>query len=145
MMIIRAAWTGLIAALFVASVAQAQTNPWFGTWKLRLQSADEKPETLVYSDAGGGAMRMRSVEENSIIVTRFDGQPSIDTGRQSAEEVSLAVKAVSPTSYTWVFAIDGKPLVKGVNTIAADGKTFKEVSHSVADPERTFTLIYERQ
>jgi hypothetical protein len=51
-----------LAALPVAAIAQTAASSWFGTWKLRLSDPSEKPETLVYSDAGGGAMRMVSVE-----------------------------------------------------------------------------------
>lgn len=122
-------------------------NPWLGTWKLRLADPAEKPETLVYSDAGHGAMRMVSVEDKSLIVTRFDGRPAPDTGRGAAAgpKRSLAITALSPTRYRWTFAIAGKPFVSGVNTLAADGRSFTEVSWRVNAPAKTVTLVYDRQ
>ena len=135
----------LVSAAALVAPAPAAVNPWFGTWSLRLKSADEKPETLVYSDAGGGAMRMVSVEDNSIIVTRFDGQPAKDQGAKAGVEQTLAVKALSPTSYSWTFARDGKPIAQGINTLAADAKSFTEIAWSVADPTKRFTLVYERR
>ena len=137
-------------ALFVlppAALAQAQavSSPWFGTWKLRLKAPGEAPETLVYSDAGGGAMRMVSVEQGSVIVTRFDGKPSADLGGRGTGEPVLAVEAKSPTRYAWTFFRAGKPYVRGINTLAADRKTFTEVSWRIAEPGKTVTLVYDRQ
>ena len=71
-------------------------------------SADEKPETLIYSDAGDGAMRMVSVEENSTLITHFDGRPAVIDAK-AAEPRTLAIKAVSPTRYSWTFSVAGTP------------------------------------
>jgi hypothetical protein len=131
--------------LLIAGVAHAAINPWFGTWKLRAADAGDKPETLIYSDAGGGAMRMESVEENSILVTRFDAKPAADVGKASDQKRALAITALSPTSYRWVFSIDGTPRVEGVNTLAPDMQSFTEVSWLPAKPADTVTLVYERQ
>lgn len=125
--------------------AEAQPNPWFGTWKLRLKDSSEKPETLIFSDAGNGAMRMVSLEQGSVIVTRFDGEPSPDLGKEGPREPVLAVKATSQTSYTWTFFREGKPYIKGVNSVAADRRTFKEVSWLISKPDKIVTLIYDRQ
>lgn len=132
-------------AVLHAGVARAATNPWFGTWKLKLDAPDQKPETLVYSDAGNGAMRMVSVEDKSVIVTRFDGEPAADRGAGAGRGNALAIKAVSPTSYTWTFFLAGKPRAQGKNTLSPNGRTFTESSWSVTAPANKVTLIYERQ
>lgn len=134
-----------LAVLPLTATAQSAASPWFGTWKLRLSNPSEKPETLVYSDAGGGAMRMVSVESKSVIVTRFDGKPARDTGEGALVGNALAIKAISPTSYSWTFLKAGKPFVSGRNTLAANRKTFNEVSWLVDKPGDTITLVYERQ
>jgi hypothetical protein len=138
-----------LSALLLAGAARAQANPWFGTWKLRLPDPAETPETLIYRDAGDGAgdgaMRMESVEAKSVIVTRFDGAPAPDVGTGGGEPRTLAVKATSPRSYSWTFAVAGTPRVQGVNTLAADGRSFTEVSWVVGKPEKTVTLVYERE
>ncbi|SOB80040.1 hypothetical protein SAMN06297144_0860 [Sphingomonas guangdongensis] len=131
--------------LLLAAAADPPPAPWFGTWKLRLANPAEPPETLIYSDAGGGAMRMESVEENSILVTRFDGTPAPVGGKAAAAERTLAVTAVSPTSYRWLFAVAGSPRVAGINTLADDGRSFTERSWRVTAPEKVVTLIYDRQ
>lgn len=135
----------LSAAILLSAPSWAQDRPWFGTWKLRLANADEKPETLVYSDAGGGAMRMVSVEADSVIVTRFDGKPSPDLGSGAGKRHALAVKAITPRSYSWTFLVAGKPIVRGRNTLSTDGRTFTEVARTVATPGKVFTLVYDRQ
>lgn len=59
---------GTAAALTVAlppGAVHAADNPWLGTWKMQVNTG-EPPETLVYSDAGDGAMWMVSVEMNSV-------------------------------------------------------------------------------
>lgn len=134
-----------IVALSAQVSAQTMPSPWFGTWKLRLKTSAEKPETLIYSDAGDGAMRMHSVEENSVIVTRWDGKPASDLGPKGDGKPTLAIKATSPTRYTWTFYRAGKPYVRGINTLAADRKTFTEVSWLVTKPDKTVSLIYDRQ
>ncbi len=125
--------------------AQAPTSPWFGVWKLKLETSGQTPETLIYSDAGAGAMRMVSVEDKSEVITHFDGEPGTAVGMGSGQDWSLAIKATSATSYTWTFAKHGKPRAQGVNTLAPDLKTFKEVSWEAGKPETKMTITYERQ
>jgi hypothetical protein len=134
-----------LAALPLAAIAQTTVSPWFGTWKLRLSGPGDKPETLIYSDAGGQAMRMVSVEAKSVIVTRFDGKPAADLGAGRGKGNALAVKSISPTSYSWTFIKAGEPFVSGRNSLSADRKSFTEVSWLVAKPDETITLIYDRQ
>jgi hypothetical protein len=133
------------AALLIVGVAQAATNPWFGTWKLRIDRADQAAETLIYSDAGNGAMRMTSVEDKSELVTRFDGKPSVDVGADCHPDWTLAIKAASPTSYTWLFSRSGKPVAQGFNALSHNAKTFTEVSWDVHNPAKATTVTYERQ
>ena len=90
-------------------------------------------------------MRMVSVEQNSVIVTRMDGVAAADIGTKDGGGRTLAVKAVSPTSYRWTFSVAGKPIAEGVNTLSADRRTFEEVSWSPGKPGKRVTLIYERQ
>ncbi len=118
------------------------TSPWFGTWALRAQDAGDRPETLIYSDAGAGGVRMESVEARSVIVTHFDGEPAVDSGPNSSGSV-LAIIATSPTSYAWTFWKAGKPFVQGLNTLADDRQSFTEVSWLADKPESRVTLIYE--
>lgn len=133
-----------LAVMLLAACQRPEPNPWFGLWSLRAEDAKGDPETLVYRDAGNAAMRMESVEARSIIVTRFDGAPSPDTGPKGAGN-TLAVKATSPTSYRWTFSVAGKPFVQGENTLAADRQSFTEVSWLVEKPGDKVTLVYERQ
>ena len=133
-----------LVVLLLAACQRPEPNPWFGQWSLRAEDAKGDPETLIYSDAGDGAMRMQSIEARSVIVTRFDGTPSPDTGPNGAGN-TLAVKATSPTRYSWTFSTDGKPFVQGENTLAADRQSFTEISWLVGKPEDKVTLIYQRR
>ncbi|MFS0737427.1 hypothetical protein ABC347_10285 [Sphingomonas sp. 1P06PA] len=101
---IKSAGAAITLALAMPALAQHAPDAWFGTWKLKLKSPTEPPETLVYSDAGGGAMRMASVEQGSVLVTRLDGVPSTDLGGKGDGGPVLAVKATSPVSYIWTYA-----------------------------------------
>lgn len=114
-------WIAVMAPLLVAA---APASPWLGTWKLRVDRADLKPETLIYSDAGDGAMRMESLEDKSVLVTHFDGKPAIDIGKGARPGGALAITATSPTSYEWTYFVAGKPWVRGRNRLAADLKSF---------------------
>ena len=138
----------LIAALFVSALlaaapVPAASNPWLGTWSLR--DAGQKPETLIYSDAGGGAMRMVSVEDRSELVTHFDGKPALNTGAGAFDRHALAVRSASPTSYTWTLFKEGKPWVRGRNVLAADHKSFTEVSWLAAKPTRKLTFVFDKR
>ena len=134
-----------LIALLLSTPALAASNPWLGTWSLKLSDASGKPETLIYSDAGGGAMRMVSVEDGSEIVTHFDGQPALDTGEGADHQHALAITSTSPTSCTWTLFKDGKPWVRGQNVLAPDHRSFKEVSCLIAKFERKLTFTYERR
>ena len=114
----------LIILLF-ATPALAASNLWLGTWRLKLGDASQKRETLIYSDAGGGAMRMVSVEDKSEIVTRFDSKPAPDTGAGATHQHALAITSTSPLSYSWVLFRDGKLWVRGRNVLAADHRSFQ--------------------
>lgn len=118
----------LFVGLLFASPVPAADSPWFGTWSLKLTDAMQKPETLIYSDAGDGAMRMVSVEDRSELVTHFDGKPALDVGGGATHQHALAITSTSPTSYIWTLFSEGKPWVSGQNAFAADNKSFKEVS-----------------
>lgn len=139
-----AAWLLSACQHAPADVPAAGGSAWFGTWSLRAEDAKGDPETLIYSDAGNGAMRMESVEAGSVLVTRFDGRPAPDIGAKGANR-ALAVTANSPTRYTWVFWSEGRPLVQGVNTLAPDGRSFTERSWPVENPDKVFTLVYEKR
>jgi hypothetical protein len=79
------------------------------------------------------------------LVTRFDGTPVPIGGKAAALGRTLAITAASPTSYRWLFAVAGTPRVAGVNTLAADGRSFTERSWGVTAPEKVVTLVYDRQ
>ena len=110
-----------------------------------MSDASQKPETLIYSDAGGGAMRMVSVEDQSEIVTHFDGQPALDTGRGDTHQHALAITRTSPTSYTWTLFKDGKPWVTGKNVLASNKRSFEEVSWLIVKPEQKLKFVYEKR
>lgn len=133
-----------VVALFAAP-ALAASNPWLGTWRLKLSAPGQKPETLIYSDAGSGAMRMVSVEDRSEMVTHFDGMPAPDTGAGAVHQYALAITATSSTSYSWTLFKEGKPWVRGRNVLAVDHGSFKEVSWLIAKPKQKLKAIYERQ
>lgn len=120
-------------------------DAWFGTWSLRSEDAGDEPETLIYSDAGDGAMRMESVEAKSVVVTQFDGVPVRSIGSTDPSNPALAVTAISPTAYSRVFWTNGEPFVERVNTLAEDGRSFTEVSWRVGKPDKRVVLIYERR
>ena len=137
----------MVLILAVSLTAATQRNPgdaWFGQWSLRAEDAGDEPESLIYSDAGNGAMRMESVEIGSVIVTRFDGAPVVDSGSSNSGN-ALAVTTTSPTTYSWVFWMNGQPFVQGENTLSEDRQSFTEVSWRVGRPENRATLIYERR
>ncbi len=143
-MLIRSVAAVILAVVLTAAGQEGAGSPWFGTWALRAEDAGDQPETLIYSDAGNGAMRMESVEARSVIVTHFDGEPVRASGPTNSGN-ALAVTRTSPTSYAWVFWTAGEPFVQGQNTLADDGRSFTEVSWRIDRPERRVTLIYGRR
>ena len=61
--------------------------------------------------------------------------------RSRAEALAAEIEAQGGKAV----AIAGKPFVSGVNTLAADGRSFTEVSWRVNAPAKTVTLVYDRQ
>ncbi|WP_341209730.1 hypothetical protein [uncultured Sphingomonas sp.] len=68
--------------------------------------------------------------------TRFDGRPAADRGANADRGHTPAVTAVSPTHYRCTFVIAGSSYVRGINTLAADRRSFTEVSWLVARPAK---------
>lgn len=134
----------VLASGLITLPVQAADNPWLGKWQLRLADPKEPPETLIYSDAGDGAMRMEAIEMGSVIVTRFDGRPASDLGAPIGQPRSLAVQWQSPNSYLWTFRMGDVPVMQGLNTVSENRTSFTEIAWKVSDPGRTFVLIYDR-
>jgi len=88
---------------------------------------------------------MVSVEDKSGIVTDFNSKPALDTGAGATHQRALAITSTSPTSYTWTLFRNGTPWVRGRNVLAANYKSFKEVSWLIAKPGQKLTFVYERR
>ena len=69
---------------------------------------------------------------------------SLSTAK-SIRPSTIAIKPVSLTKHSYVVKVNGQPDSCGVQTLAADGKSFTDLSRSAGKPAEKGTGVYVKQ
>jgi hypothetical protein len=85
-------------------------------------------ETFTFSIPSPGVFRMEYPEFQEVVEGKPDGTDHPLTGGHAPAGLTQSFKVTSPTKISYVNKLDGKPVVYGVQTLAADGKSFTDVS-----------------
>ena len=115
-----------------------------GTWKSVADNNTERDE-MVYSDAGGGKLKIQYVHEKSEVIAPLDGTPTKESGPRVTPIESMTFKRVTPTELKYTVLMSGKPFAEGVQDVSADGKVLKEESWLVSQPTEKMTQVFEKQ
>lgn len=150
--------TILLALAFCAVAALAAfaaDNPHMGTWKLNeaksKMTGKARNSTVAYSQDGDNVkVTIDGVDDSGAAlhtewVGKFDGKPYPVTGDPTGN--SRSYKQVNDHTLAFTGMKDGKTVVSGRATVAADGKTRTVTSSSTdaAGKKSSQTLVYDKQ
>jgi hypothetical protein len=149
----------IILALFAAELAQAQADPFLGTWKLNVKKSKftpgppRKSETrIVVTGPNGMDVSVKRVNANGSTqefeyTTNLDGKahPITGDGPQGAD--SIAVNLTAPKSMQVTLTKGGKAVGTATISVSSDGKSLTIASKGTGTDGTQFNdvAVYEKQ
>jgi len=115
-----------------------------GTWK-STQVSSTSPNIVVLSDAGGGKYKYFNPASEGGYTLSLDGKAVSFVGPRASPSETISFKAVSEVEWTYTGYLNGKPWVKGVNTVSADKRSMTETEWMVDKPTEKTIAFYEKQ
>jgi hypothetical protein len=103
------------------------------------------PDSSVVSSPSPGIMHWDIPAYKETVEGKFDGTDLPITGPEVPPGLTLAVKPSSPTKYSYTVKANGKPVSYGIQTLAADGKSFTDVSWNPGKESEKSTAFYAKQ
>ena len=103
------------------------------------------PGSAVIATPAPGAMKIEYPEWKATLDGRLDGKEFKPTGPTIPPGTTVSMRAVSPTKISYVWRLNGKPDSYGVQTLAANGKSFTDVSWSPGKQAEKSTAYFVRQ
>lgn len=103
------------------------------------------PDSFVVSAPSAGIVRWDIPAYKEFVQGKMDGTDLPITGPDVPPGLTIGIKQVSPAKISYTVKHDGKPDSYGTQTLAADGKSFTDVSWSAGKPGEKSTGFYAKQ
>jgi hypothetical protein len=103
------------------------------------------PDVFVISSPAAGVLHWDNPHDKSAYEGKGDGSDNPISGPTVPPGLTLGYKAASPTRLTYVVKLNGKPDTYGVQTLAADGRSYSDVSWSPGKKDEKSTAVYVKQ
>lgn len=157
---------GVLVLAHFGSATQAQVPHVYGSWKLDTEASEfpgAMPQSQVRTYLPGedgyliGIAITVDAQGNAGFLqfaAKTDGQdyPEYGVGSLAALQISgtrtsstYAESQVDERTVEWVDKTDGEPYVMGTRSVSADGTTLTIEAHVPAEPDNSFTLVYDKQ
>lgn len=114
-----------------------------GSWKEVKVSRDTT--TMIISVPSAGHIRYESPRAKEITEGPVDGTPSPVQGPSVMEGATIAYKQSTSNELTWSYAVKGKVLWQGVDTVSSDGKSLTSVGWAPGKESEKTTEVYDKQ
>ena len=115
-----------------------------GTWRSVKASSGGAPLTFVITSAATG-LHYDVPDMKATVDGATDGSDRPINGPTVPPGTTIAFKAVSPMEMKYVVKVNGKPDTVGVQTIAAGGHSFSDVSWTPGKESEKQTAVYVKQ
>jgi hypothetical protein len=102
-------------------------------------------ELSIVSAPSPGVLRMEFPNYKQAVEGKPDGTDLPVTGPNLPPNTTTSWKMLSPTKMSYVYKVDRKPAGYGVQTLAADGKSFTDISWSPGKESEKSTAFYIKQ
>jgi hypothetical protein len=116
-----------------------------GTWRSVKSTSGGAPQTFVISSPGAGVVHYDVPDMKASVEGATNGTDLALTGPTVPPGMTIAFKAVKPTETKYTIKVNGKPDAIGVQTIAADGRSFSDVSWTPGKESEKQTAVYVKQ
>jgi hypothetical protein len=120
------------------------TNGLVGKWRSTKVTVSA-PDSFIISSPSPGVIHWDIPAYKESVQGKFDGTDLPVSGPDVPPGLTIAMKPVSATSYSYVVKVNGKPNSYGTQTLAADGKSFTDVSWSAGKPDEKGKGFYAKQ
>ncbi len=115
---------------------------WRSTSSTSTYSSDER---ITIFPSPPGTYHQQSTRDKSTIEGKTDGSEFPLKGPRISPGVTMAMKVVSPHSFTYTMKLDGNVQYEGVQTMAEDEKSFTNTSWIKGSEGTKFTYFYVRE
>lgn len=116
-----------------------------GTWRSTQVSGASGPQQFVITSPAPGVMHYEVPDMKASAEGRLDGTDHPLTGGTMPPGATVSWQAVSPTKIKYVLKVDGKPNSIGEQTLAADGRSFSDISWDPGKENEKVTVVYVKQ
>jgi hypothetical protein len=116
-----------------------------GTWRSVKSTSGGAPQTFIISSPGAGTLHYDIPDMKASAEGATDGTDHPLSGPTVAPGMTVAFKAVKPNEIKYTIKVNGKPDSIGVQTIAADGRSFSDVSWTPGKESEKQTAVYVKQ
>lgn len=115
-----------------------------GTWR-STQSDSGPPDTYVVSEPAPGVMRWTLPDWQYTVEGKMDGKNMTVTGPRAVPGMTYSGTLPGPGKIAYSIKLNSEPITVGVETIAADGKSFADVSYTPGKEDEKITAVYVKQ
>lgn len=114
-----------------------------GKW--RATKAEGTEDTVIISAKADNILHWESPASKETYEGRLDGSDLPVRGPRTSGEVTIAYRQQSKNSLSYVTKDKGKVVYLGTQTLAADGKSFTDVSWAPGKENEKASILYEKQ
>jgi hypothetical protein len=115
-----------------------------GKWRSTKSNAGS-PDKFVISSPSPGVLRWEIPDYQQSGEGKLDGVDFPITGPTAPPGMTIGIKAESATKLSYVMKFNGKPDNYGVDTMAADGRSYTDVNWSAGKENEKTTSVYVKQ
>jgi hypothetical protein len=121
------------------------TDGLLGTWRVTKVEGSGAPSVFVINMPATGRVHYTIPDLKMDVDTRTDGSDSPMGGPSGAPGMTIAFRSISPDKIGYTIKVDGKADTEGEQTLAADGRSFTDVSWTPGKESEKVTGVYVKQ
>jgi hypothetical protein len=115
-----------------------------GKWR-SVKTTAGSPAVFIVSSPSPGIMRFEIPEWRQTAEGKLDGSDLPLTGPSATPGLTFSGKVDPSGKFNYMLKYQGKPDMYGVQTMAADGKSYTDVTWPAGKPNETTTGVYVKQ
>jgi hypothetical protein len=116
-----------------------------GSWKSVKVGTSGGPQTFIISSPAPGILHYDVPELRAHTEGPLDGTDRPLVGGNTPDGMTISLKLLSPTTIKYVMKVNGKEDNEGVQTLAADARSYTDVSWSPGKETEKQTSIFVKQ
>lgn len=121
------------------------TDGLVGTWRAAKVTGPTAPETFIFSSPAAGVMHVDIPEMKASVEGHTDGTDLALAGPTLPPGMTISLTRLNATKTKYVMKIGGKVDNEGVQSIAADGRSFTDTNWNAGRESEKTTAVYLKQ